>query len=744
MKKWTRRVFVTTGVLAGGAVIFGIAIRPGNRASKVSRLIAGKDETVLNIWLKISPDNTVTAIIPHAEMGQGVHTTLCMMLADELDADWSKTRFEEAPAHKEFANYALVKGFLAGDTHFPDFLIGTVDGIFLLAGKKVNMQITGGSASVRFTGMNGIRVAGAAARTMLLQAAADEWQVPSTALTVKNSVVSHAGSNRTATFAALAPAAAKVSMPGNPTLKPRSAFTLMGTSPKRFDIPAKVNGTATYGIDVKLPGMKYATIKAVPVFGAKVKSVDAAAVEKMPGVLKVVNLGNAVAVVAEGYWQAKQALEKLPIQFTISGHENVQQEGIYAQFERDINAAAVHDKNKTDKKKGKAEKMMAEATLVVEAEYRIPYLAHATMEPMNCTAWVHDNQCELWTGSQNPLGFANDVAELLEMDIENVKIHNQLLGGGFGRRAETDVARQAAFIAKQVNYPVKLIWSREEDFQQDYYREANISRLKAGLDKDGKPIAWMHRFLYKHHPAEAPYISYAIDNQLIQFADSKTHVRWGNWRSVDHSMHGFFIESFIDEMAFAAKKDPCDYRYNLLEDAPRFRKVLETVKEKSGWGAKLPENQGRGIAIYASFGSIVAEVAEVEVSAEGKVRVHRVVCAADAGFAMHPDGFKAQMEGGIVYGLTAALTGEITIKNGTVEQSNFHNYPVMRMNEMPVIETYIINSDNAPGGAGEPSTPVIAAALTNAIFNATGIRIRKLPVNQEDLKREKWKKDSLG
>lgn len=744
MKKWTRRVFVSTGVLAGGAVIFGIAIRPGNRASKVAKLIAGKDDTVMNIWLKISPDNTVTAIIPHAEMGQGVHTTLAMMLADEMDADWSKMRFQEAPGHKEYANYALIKGFIAGDTHFPEFMVGTVDGIFLLAGKKINIQITGGSASVRFTGMNAMRIAGAAAKSMLLQAAANEWKVPITELTAKNSIVTHAASHRTATYAEMAPAASKLSMPDMPKLKSREAFTLMGTSPKRFDIPAKVNGTATYGIDVKLPGMKYATIKAAPIFGAKVKSMDEAVVEKMPGVLKVVNLGDAVAVIANGYWQAKQALDKLPVQFELSGHENVQQEGIYAQFARDLDAASANGKIETDKKKGKAEKMMADASKVVTAEYRIPYLHHVTMEPMNCTAWVHDNTCELWTGSQNPLGFAHDVAELLQLEIENVHVHNQLLGGGFGRRSESDVAKQAALIAKQVNYPVKLIWSREEDMQQGYYREANISRLKAGLDKDGRPVAWMHQFLYKHHPAEAPYISYDIDNQLIQYADSKTHVRWGNWRSVDHSMHGFFIESFLDEMALAAGKDPCEYRHDLLAGSPRFQKVLETAKEKSGWGSPLPPNWGRGVAIYASFGSIVAEVAEVEVSAEGKVRVHRVVCAVDPGFAMHPDGFTAQMEGGIVYGLTAAISGEITIKNGAVAQSNFHDYPVMRMDEMPKIDTYIINSDHAPGGAGEPSTPVVAAALTNAIFNATGIRIRQLPVKHHDLKRENWKKDRIG
>ena len=744
MNKWTRRAFITTGVLTSGVVIFGVAIRPGNRTSKVAKLVGSKDETLLNIWLKISKDNIITAIIPHAEMGQGVHTSLCMMLADEMDADWSKVRFEEAPGQKEYANYALIQGFVAGGVEFPTFLLGTMEGVFLTAGKMMNIQVTGGSGSVRFTGMGAMRVAGAAARAMLLEAAAREWNVPVTELTVKNSIISHIASDRTAPYASFAEQAAQLSAPVKPRLKSENEFTIMGTSPPRFDLPAKVNGTTSFGIDVTLPGMKYATVKASPVFGNKVKSFDASVVEKLPGVHKVVNLGDAVAVIADGYWIAKKALEKLPIEFETNGNESVQQEGIYQQYARDLDAAASKGDLEPDVKKGKTDKAFAQATQTIEAEYQVPYLAHATMEPMNCTAWIHDGKCELWTGSQNPLGFANDVAELLNMDIENVLVHNQFLGGGFGRRSETDVAKQAALIAKEVDYPVKMIWSREEDMRHDVYREATINRLKAALDSDGKPIGWESQFVFKHHPPEASQIEYGIENQLVHYTNSPTHVPWGNWRSVDHSTHGFFIESFIDELAHATGKDPYQYRRDLLLHSPRFLNVIDLVKKKSGWGSILPANQGRGIAIYPSFGTIVAQVAEVEVSDEGNVRVKRVVCVADAGFAVHPDGFVAQMESGIVYGLTAALMGEITIENGAVVQSNFNDYPVLRMNEMPTIETYIINSGHAPGGAGEPSTPVIAPALANAVFDVTGIRIRKLPVSNHDLRRENWKKELEG
>lgn len=741
MNKWTRRAFITTGVLAGGTLILGIAIRPGNRASKVAGLIAGKGDTVINIWLKISPDNIVTVIIPHAEMGQGVHTTLAMMLADEMDADWSKVRFEEAPANKEYANYAIIKGFAAGEADFPPFLTDTIDGVFLTAVKKMNIQFTVGSGSVRFTGMHAMRVAGAAARSMFLQAASEAWGVPASELIIKNSFISHAASNHSASFAELAPQAAKFSAPAKPTLKSQSEFTIMGTSPPRFDTPLKVNGSATFGMDVTLPGMKYATVKASPVFGNNIKSLDASAVASLPGVIKVINLGNAVAIIADGFWQAKEVLKQLPIEFETSDNNKVNLPDIYEQYARDMDSALEKDDLEMHYKSGDVKGAMEGVSKVFEAQYQIPYLAHATMEPMNCTAWVHDGKCEIWCGSQNPLGFAGDVAEVLGMDITDVTVHNLFLGGAFGRRAETDVAKQAALIAKEVNYPVKLIWTREEDMRHDMYREANISRMKAGLDKEGKLIAITHQFLFKHHPPEAPDIPYGIANQLIHYSVSQTHVPWGSWRSVDHSMHGFFIESFMDELAHATNKDPYLFRRDLLLGEPRFLEVLDLAIEKGNWSIEPAPNRGRGLAIHKSFGTIVAEVVEVEISDEGQLQVIRVVCVVDPGFAIHPNGFIAQMESGIIYGLTAALKGEITIEDGAVVQSNFHDYPMLRIHETPVIDTYIINSGKWPGGGGEPSTPVVGPALTNAIFNLTGIRIRTLPIKNHDLSREKWSKE---
>ncbi|MCJ7467028.1 MAG: molybdopterin-dependent oxidoreductase [Maribacter sp.] len=694
--------------------------------------MAGAGETMVNIWLKIAADNTVTVVVPHAEMGQGVHTTLPMMLADEMDADWTKVRMMEAPGTTEYANYALGKGFILGEKDFPAFLIDTVDGLFLTVTKNMGLQITGGSASVRFTGMLAMRVAGAAAKAVLLQAAADEWKVPLEELVTKDSYISHKASNRSEPFATFAAKAAELSQPAKPQLKTSKEFTIMGTSPARFDIPEKVDGTAIFGIDVALPGMKYAAIKAAPVFGAKLKSVDASMIKDMPGVQKVVQLENAVAVIADGYWLAKTALDKLTIEFEKTGNETVQQADIYAKYLVDLKAAETNGKEKKDVKQGNVENALEEAAQLVEADYKVPYLAHATMEPMNCTAHVVGEKCELWVGSQNPLGFAKSVAKALDFDAENVMVHNQYLGGGFGRRSFDDVALQAARIAKEVDYPVKLIWSREEDTRQDFYREANISRFKAALDGNGQITAWKNQFLFKHDPVEAPHIPYDVVNQLIQYSESETHVPWGYWRSVDSSMHAFFTESFMDELAHTAKKDPYEYRREQLSKAPRFLKVLDLAVEKANWGTTLPPNWGRGISLHQSFGTIVAQVVEIEII-DDALKVHRVVCAADPGFAFHPDGFEAQMESGIVYGLTAALYGEITIENGAVVQSNFHDYQMVRMNESPKIETYIIQSDNWPGGGGEPSTPGIAPALSNAIFDATGQRIRELPIKNHKL-----------
>jgi isoquinoline 1-oxidoreductase beta subunit len=732
MGKWSRRAFISSGVLATGVVVFGIAIRPGNRAAKVANLIAGEDETVFNVWVKISPDNTVTAIIPHAEMGQGVHTTLAMMLADEMDADWKLVRMIEAPAHREYANYALAKGYAAGDADFPAFLIDTVDGFFLAATKLMNLQITGGSTSTPTTGQQGMRIAGAAVRSVLLQAAAEEWRVPLAELQAKNSRIEHAKSGRTAPFSEFARVAAQLSQPAKPRLKSPHQYTIMGTDVPRFDVPAKVDGSAIFGIDVALPGMKYATVRASPVFGNKVAALDEASIQDMAGVRKIINLDDAVVVIADGYWQAKQALDRLTIEFEQSDNDNIEQSDIFRQFSDDMESAIAAGKEITDFRKGDATAALQSATAVVEAEYRVPYLSHAPMEPMNCTAWVHDGICELWTGTQNPLGFSAEAAAAIDMDADKVILHNQYLGGGFGRRAFSDYTIQAARIAAEVPYPVKLIWSREEDMRHDHYRQASISRFRAGLDDAGRPTAWINQYVEKHDPKEAPYIPYGIDNQFIHYTESKTHVPWGFWRSVDHSLHAFFTESFIDELAFAAGKDPYQYRHDLLLHAPRFRKVLDTAAEMSAWHQPLPESWGRGIAIHKSFGTIVAQVIEIEIVA-GQVKPHRVVCAVDAGFAMHPDGMRAQMESGIVYGLTAALYSDISIRRGAVAQSNFHDYQMLRMHESPQVETYIINSGEKLGGAGEPGTPAIAPALVNAIFNVTGKRIRELPVKLHDL-----------
>ena len=734
MHKWTRRAVITAGALTGGTLLLGVAIRPGNRNDDVARWVAGDDETLLNVWLKLAPDNTVTAIVPHAEMGQGVHTTLAMMLAEELDADWEEVRVLEAPARKEYANYALAKGFAMGDADFPAFLIDTVDGVFLTVTQLMNLQITGGSTSVAATGMYGMRVAGAAARAMLLQAAADQWQLPAGELSASKGRIRHLQSDREAPFAEFAAAAAKVYAPPKPVLKNSTDFSILGTSPGRLDVPAKVDGSARFGIDANPPGLKYAAVKAAPVFGARVQRIDSASIQDMPGLRRIVDLGDAVAVVADGYWQASQALARLKVEFTHSGNESVSQADIFARFAAAMDEALEEDSNEIDVASGDTGAAMATANATVEAEYRVPFLAHATMEPMNCTAWVHDGQCEVWTGTQNPLGFAAEIADAIDLDVDDVNLHNQMLGGGFGRRAFSDFAIQAARIAVQVPYPVKLIWSREEDMQHDHYRQAGISRFKAALDTSGKPTAWWNQYGEKHDPAEAPHIPYDIANQLIHYAPSQSHVPWGFWRSVDHSLHAFFTESFVDELAHAAGKDAFEFRRNLLATNPRHRDLLDLAAEKANWGAELPANFGRGIAIHRSFGTIVALVVEAEVAGD-RVRAHRVVCAVDCGFAMHPDGLKAQMESGTVYGLTAALYGDISIQDGAVRQSNFHDYPMLRMNEAPLVETHIVNGGGRVGGAGEPGTPAIAPALANAVFAASGHRIRELPISKYDFNR---------
>ncbi len=732
MGKWTRRAFIATGTVAGGALLVGVAIRRGDVTADLAPLVTGNDETLLDAWVKIHRDDTVTVIVPHAEMGQGAQTTLAQMLADELDARWQDVRIMEAPAEDGYANYAMAKGYILGSMKLPRALVPTVDGAFLTVSDFMHLQITGGSMSVRTTGVHGMRVAGAAARDLLLSAAAAEWGVPKGSLSAEQGQIIDRTSARRAGFGQFAAAAGALRPSATPRLKTPDQFTLMGTSVPRADAPAKVTGAAEFGIDARVPGMKVAAIRRAPVFGARLQGVNAEAAMARPGVRQVVQLEDAVAVVADGYWQAQQALDGLDIRWTATDADALSSDDLFRRFGADLDAARANGDQRVDLSVGDTAGALAGAHRVVEASYRVPYLAHACMEPMNATARLADGACELWTSTQNPLGFKHAVADALDLEASQVTVHNAFLGGGFGRRATPDYAIQAALVARAAGVPVKLIWSREEDIRQDYYRPAVLSRFKAGLDAAGRVVAWENQYVDKHEPAEAPHVPYAIDNQAVHWADSPTHVPFGPWRSVDHSQHGFFTESFVDELAHAAGKDPFEFRRDMLAGSPRHRAVLELAAEKAGWQKPLGTGRGRGIALQSSFGSIVAQVAEVTVRG-GKVRVDRVVCVTDPGFAVNPDGLVAQMESGIVYGLTAALYGEIRIENGAVAQSNFHDYAMLRMPEMPVIETHIVNSGADWGGAGEPGTPGIAPALANAIFDATGTRIRELPVGRYDL-----------
>jgi isoquinoline 1-oxidoreductase beta subunit len=743
MNKWTRRGFITAGVVGGTALVVGIAIRPGNRNAALAPLVASGDEALVNAWVKIDRDNRVTAIVPHAEMGQGAHSALAQMLADELDARWEDVSILEAPAADEYANYPLAKGFLAAGLTIPRVLVPTVDGALLKATELMHLQITGGSLSVRATGVYGMRIGGAAAKELLLAAAAEVWQVPVTELSGKDGQVIHAASGRIAPYAQFAAAAGALAPPATPTLKEPDAFTIMGQSVRRPDVLPKSTGAARFGIDATVPGMKYAAIRRAPVFGAGVAKVDDTAAMRMPGVIRVVTLDDAVAVVAERYWQAERALAAVQIEWQRTGAESLDSAALFAQFERDMDAAVADGTEEQDLAIGDARETLATASRVVEASYRVPYLAHTCMEPMNATAHVRDGECDVWTGTQNPLGFRHSIAEALGLDAARVRVHNAYLGGGFGRRAIPDYAIQAARVAQAAGVPVKLIWSRAEDIRQDHYRPAVVSRFKAGLDAAGRVIAWENQFVDKHEPHEAPYIPYTVAHQFVHYVNSPTHVPFGPWRSVDHSQHGFFTESFFDEVAHAAQRDPYELRRELLADKPRHRAVLDLAAEKAGWGEALPKGRGRGIALQESFGTIVAQVVDVTMES-GTVKVDRVVCAVDPGFAVSPDGLTAQMESGILYGLSAALHGEITLRDGAVVEGTLLEYPMVRMDETPRIETHIVNSGNAWGGAGEPGTPGVAPALANAIFAATGTRIRELPVRRYQLDFRIAEPDEVG
>ena len=738
MGKWTRRAFLTTGVIAGGGLIVGVAMRPGNQASEMSDLLGDDGGQFVHAYVRIDSDNTITVMVPHSEMGQGAQTALAQMLAEELDADWNNIRIEEAPAIGAYSHYSLGRKYLLKGINFPDVIVPSIDGAMMKLMDSLGLQVTGGSMSIRITGSLGMRVAGASTRQMLRKAAASAWQVPLKDITTDNSHLVHTPSSRREPYASFVNEVAEMTPSQTPEFKKAEDYKIVGKFVPRLDIPSKVDGSAQFALDIRRPGMLYATVIRAPVFGATIVSIDDQAARKIEGVVDVIELPQAqsnmmiggfqsspaVAVIADSYWTAKKGRETLNITWSDVDLAARSSTDIFAQFAKDITAS---EERQSDRLQGDTPTQFLNASKVIEADYTVPFLAHTCMEPLNATAEISNGQCEIWVGCQNPLGFRKAVAEALSVDEEKVTLHNQLMGGGFGRKSRPDYAIQAAQIAKTVGRPIQLIWSREEDIRQDFYRPAIQSRFKGGIDESGKLLAWKNTYVNKAEPTEAPLIPYAVGAQDIGHVSSPTHVPFGAWRSVDHSQHGFFTESFIDEVANATGKDAFKFRLDLLKDKPRHLAVLKRAAEEANWETPLAKGRGKGISLQESFGSIVAQVVEVSI-VDKSISVDRVVAVIDPGLAIAPDGMKAQIESGIIYGLSAAMYGEITIQDGAVVESNFHDYRSLRMSDAPSIETHIINSGHELGGGGEPGTPGIAPALANAVYAASGIRVRSLPL----------------
>jgi isoquinoline 1-oxidoreductase subunit beta len=734
----TRRRVLLGVAGTGGALVVGYALWPNGRIGRIDKLDAKPDERFLTNWIKIANDDTITIVVPHCEMGTGIFTSLPQMAADELDADWSKVRVEQAPSDVDFTNGAMIQGFALNGATVPPFLRGIAANTFRFMAANIDIpgagyvpQITGGSAAVRFTGMLAMRVTGAAARHVLVEAAAARWNVPAQDCETKSGRVIHAASGRSFGYGELAAEATNYDPPSNPTLKDRSKFALIGRPVQRFDIPRKVNGTTNYGIDVKQPGMLYAAIRISPVFGAKLKSVDTKILQGRRGIKQTVELDDAVVVIADRYWRAKDAVADLDPAFDDAANGQVSSASITARRAQALKSGKI----KVDLTKGSGADALAAADRAPTV-YTVPYLAHSPMEPMNATALFKDGRLEVWSGTQDGLGSRAFCAKAANLPIEQVTFHLQPMGGGFGRRlpGQWNFLEYAVKTAMAVpGAPIKLIFTREQDTQHDFYRPNGMSAFQAALGADGLPVAWINNYTTDDTANPEAHIIYDIPNQSIGAVQVPTHVPTGAWRSVEASWHGFFVESFIDELAHRAKKDPFEYRRALLKNSPRHLATLELAAEKAGWGTPLEKGRGRGIAIVESFQSIVAHVAEVTVDSQGKLKVDRIVSAVDTGLVVNPDGLRAQMEGGIVFGLTAAMKGEITIDHGAVAQSNFNDYEMLRLADCPRIEVHLRESDGPVGGAGEPGVPPVAPAVANAIFAATGARIRDLPFKNHSL-----------
>jgi len=685
----TRRDFIKITSVAGAGLVLAF-------------YLPSKDEMLEdaafapNAWLQIDTDGTVTVTVARSEMGQGVWTSMPMIVAEELEADWSKIRIVQADAHPT----------------------------------KYGSMTTGGSFSVRGSWQT-LRTAGATAREMLLTAAAQRWGVnKSTCRAEKGMVIQSSG--KKLSYGELAEAAGNVPVPTEVPLKDPKDFKILGKPMPKLDTPLKVDGSAKFGIDIRVPGMLFASIEKCPVFGGKVVSFDASKAKAVQGVHNVIQLDEGIAVVADSTWAAFQGRKALTIMWDEGKYSNQSSAAMWKSFEEAAKSPGSVVDYEAD-----AQAAFESAATKIEAVYRAPLIAHASMEPMNCVADVRADRCEIWSPTQAPQAAQNEAARILNLPTDRVKVHVTLIGGAFGRRLQTDFVSEAVKISKAIGAPVQVVWTREDDMRHDWYRPCTYNVFKAGLDKDGWPIAWLHRIV---GPSSRGLVvggstpPYAIPNFQIDCHIIETGVPIGAWRSVGPSQNGFVIESFVDELAHAAKKDPFEYRRHLLSKSPRLRRALEAAAEKAAWGKPLPAGHGLGIAAVESFGSSVAEVVEASVDNKGAAQIHRIVAAVDCGPIVNPNTLEAQVEGGIVYSLSSLLKDEITIDKGRVVQGNFDNYRILTIGDMPKVEVHILPSTEAVGGIGEPGLPPVAPALCNAIFAATGKRIRRLPIKPDDLK----------
>lgn len=716
----SRRTFIKASALVVGGLVIAFSIPQAKRfllpgAAKETGNAGEAKLPAPNAFLRIGTDNTITVMLAHSEMGQSIWTTLPMLIAEELDADWSKIRVEHASASPAYLHTAY------------------------------GIQITGGS-STTWSEFDRYRQAGALTRQLLIGAAAEQLNVPAANLKTENGFV--ISGDTKISYGDLAEAAAKLETPKAVTLKDPKDWKVIGKATKRLDGPEKINGTAVFGQDVHFDGLMTAMVARSPVFGGSVKSFDASATKQVKGVQQVVQVPTGVAVVADNYWAAKQGREALKVEWDLGPNAGLDSKAMLEDFRSKaanpgLVAAQLGDSKAT----------LSKADKLIEAEYALPYLAHSPMEPLNCSVRIEKDACEIWTGTQMQTTDQQAAAKILGLKPEQVKIHTLFLGGGFGRRANpaADFVSEAVQVAKAAGVPVKTVWSREDDVQGGYYRPMYLHKAKIGVDANGFPAAWeqvtvgqsimlgtpFEAFMIKDGVdatsvegiADSPYLK-QIPNYHVSLHTVKTGIPVLWWRSVGHSHSAFVMESLIDELAHSAKKDPLDYRRALLKGHPRHLAALNLAAEKAEWGKPLPKGVSRGIAVHESFGSFVAQVAEVSVD-QGTVKVHRMVCAIDCGLAVNPDSLKAQMESSISFGLGAAMQSEITFKEGKVQQSNFHDYLVMRMSDMPKVEVHIVQSTEKMGGVGEPGLPPVAPAVTNAIFAATGKRIRQLPIGNQ-------------